>query len=62
MSLEALSWQDIDSYFRLMRVSPHRWEVRAIADLDDAFLASRFSETTGVVRGAKGLKGRMNAA
>lgn len=57
MGIEALSWPEIDSYCQLMGLHPHRWELRALTDLDDAFLASRLDNKVGVVKGAKALGG-----
>ena len=57
MGIEALSWPDINSYCLLMNLHPQRWELRALTDLDDAFLASRLDNTVGVVKGAKALGG-----
>lgn len=62
MAMEAISWTDVESYFRLIGVKPMRWELRAITELDAAFIASRFSQKTGVVKGAKALRRMTGAA
>lgn len=59
MAMEALSWQDIDSFCLRMKINPQAWELDAICELDDAFLSSRFGDTAGVVKGAKALGGRI---
>jgi hypothetical protein len=59
MAIEALSWPEIDSYCQLMGLKPDRWELRALAELDDAFLSSRLENKVGVVKGAKALRGRL---
>ena len=59
MAVNAISWSDIDAYFRLRRIQPERWEVDAIRALDDAFLASRLDKVNGAVKGAGALKQRM---
>ncbi len=52
-------WADIGAYFRLMDMSPERWEIYAIRDLDNAFLLSRLDKPTQVIHGAKALKNKM---
>jgi hypothetical protein len=57
-NIEALSWHDIDSFFRRMKIDPEGWELDALCDLDDAFLSSRFDTKSGtVLKSAKAVKG-----
>jgi hypothetical protein len=55
-NMEALSWQDIDSFFRRMKLDPQGWELDALCELDDAFLSSRFDDKAGTVKSAKALR------
>jgi hypothetical protein len=59
MAINALSWSDIEAYFRLRRIIPMQWELDAIVKLDNAFLASRYDNTTGRAKGASSLKRQM---
>lgn len=61
MQLEPITWSDIDAYFKRMRLNPERWEIRALRELDHAFLKSRMEEATSKAGGAKALTGRMRA-
>ena len=36
-----ISWADMDAYFRLWRIAPQAWELRAIRRLDAEYLESR---------------------
>lgn len=60
MSINALSWTDIQAYFALRRIEPASWELDAIARVDDAFLASRYDNKVGVTKSAKSLKRQMS--
>lgn len=60
MSINALSWTDIQAYFALKRVKPLVWEIETLARVDDAFLASRYDNKVGVSKSAKTLKRQMS--
>lgn len=53
--MEPISWADMQAYFGLMKIRPHRWEVDAVRALDDAFLDSR-NKPKSVAKGAGALK------
>lgn len=46
----------MQAYFSLLGVTPHRWEIQAITDLDNAFLKSRTEKKGGTVKDAKTLR------
>jgi len=58
-SINALSWGDIAAYFTLHGIKPMRWEIDAIARLDNAFLVSRLDSKSGQAKGAGALKRSM---
>ena len=43
------------SYFELIRVKPHRWELDALRKIDVLYLRSRVENTGDAVRSASGL-------
>lgn len=47
MTINALSWSDIRAYFQVRRIEPAKWEIDALAQLDDHFLMSRLDKTAG---------------
>lgn len=60
-ALEPIAWNDMDAFFRLRKIRPMGWEADCIAQLDDAFLASRMGKADGAVSSAKGMKNAMGA-
>lgn len=42
-----LTWPQIEAFFRLMRVKPDEWEIRALELLDNAWLESLAEERAG---------------
>lgn len=60
VSVNALSWGDIQAYFALKRIEPTAWELETLVKVDDAFLASRYDNKAGVTKTAKGLKRQLS--
>jgi len=58
-SLNPITWADMQAFFALQRITPQQWELDALCDLDQVFIASRIAAKTGVAKGAKALKARM---
>lgn len=46
-SVNAITWSDLQAYFRLVQICPEPWEVRTIRSIDSAYLASRADSSTG---------------
>jgi len=59
MAINPISWNDMNAYFTLQRITPAQWELAAIRALDDAYLKSRDKGSAVVVKGAKGLNSMM---
>jgi hypothetical protein len=61
MDAQPIQWSDMRSYFDLMRLQPHQWEVRAIRALDDRYLAMRAAEAVVKAGNAAALAGAVGA-